>query len=603
MLKKLMAVTAMSVTLTLPTLSAAFVEEKTIADLPKDIKWLTNNDAPLIGSDKAKKGGTFNSYIRDYPPTFRQIGPNANSGFRFYLDSNQMPLVSLHPANNQWIPGLATDWAFDSNNKTAYFKLNPKAKWSDGKPVTAEDYLFTFKLMVSEHVVAPWYQDFFGKKVEGITKYDDHTIAITFGTEKPKDDLFDEIGWIYPMAKHFHESRLNKDWVKSTNWEIQPNTGAYQISKFKKGKFIEFKRKKDWWGNDLRYSQNRYNVDLVRLKVYRDQNSAWEAFMKGKIDSFGVILPNYWHDKAKGESFDNGHIRKYWIYTETRQPSSGWFINEDSKPFFKDKKVKYAIAHAFNFGKMNEVVLHGDYDRLPNYHTGYDEFTNAGVKARVFDLDKANALLDEAGWSKRDKDGIRMKDGNRLSFNLDYSAEYHTPRYSVIKEEMAKAGIEAVLTLTKGSANYKKIMEKQHDVASWGWSTGFRPSYWQHFHSENAKAQTNNITMMKDAEMDKLIDAYKAATGLEERKDLAHKLQEKIHESGNYIPTWMVPYDRVAAWAWVKVPEKIERHTDGVISPMGTGIAWIDESLEKKVKAGEKLPNDVIKDDTYRLGK
>lgn len=121
------------------------------ASLPADLQWQTNWDEPLFASSEAKFGGTFRTHIASFPQTLRSVGPDSNSGLRsFFLDETQA-LVDKHPNTLEWIPALANEWAFAGDNRTVYFKLNPSAKWSDGKPVTADDFVFMLKFYRSKN--------------------------------------------------------------------------------------------------------------------------------------------------------------------------------------------------------------------------------------------------------------------------------------------------------------------------------------------------------------------------------------------------------------------------------------------------------------------
>lgn len=572
---------------------------KTRAELPNDLVWQTNTDTPIFASEAAVRGGVFRMMMDDFPPTFRRVGPNANSSFRGYLDRNQLSLISLHPQTREIIPALATHWAVGSDNQTAYYRLNRKARWSDGEPVTADDYLFTMTFMRSPHIVAPWYNNYYTEQVVDVTKYDDYTISVKFATERPIEDILLNTS-ISPTPQHFHQ--LDENWVQWANWRIEPTTGAYQIGHFRKGRYIDFVRVSDWWGDDEHYFRHRFNVDRIRLKVVRNLNTAWIMFLKGDLDSFGLVLPEYWHERANHEKFDNGWIRRFWFYNETPQPSIGLFINL-ADPLFADKRVRDAIAYSLNIDKMNQTLMRGDYDRLPNFHTGYGEYSNPAIQAKPFDLATASKLLDAAGWQQRGDDGIRLKNEQRLSFRVSYSQANHTSRLALLKEEMKKAGIDMQLQLLTGASAYRNIMEKKHQVAWMGWGGGLRPAYRQHFHSDNAhKPQTNNVTNTDDARMDRLIEGYRAATTKPERIRLAHEIQEKIVDIGAYIPTYMVPYTREAAWTYVQLPDSIAPKTAATLfDPMGLGTLWIDESIREKINNKVTLPAVTVIDERYRL--
>ena len=247
---------------------------------------------------------------------------------------------------------------------------------------------------------------------------------------------------------------------------------------------------------------------------------------------------------------------------------------------------------------------------MHNHYSGYGKYTNPQVKARAYDLDKANEYLDKAGWDKRGSDGIREKDGTRFSVKLTYGQQNHTDRIVVLKEEAKKAGIELVLQLLDGTSAYKNTIEKKHQAAWMGWSTGLRPAFWQHYHSDNAhKPQTNNITNTDDAQMDEMIIRYRDSTEEDERVELAHQLQQKVHDYGAYIPTYSAPYAREAYWNWMRLPEslgtKISQSLFTAFDLTFGGLAWIDEEIKeqtlkakkKKTAIGEPV---VIINETYK---
>ncbi|OQX24162.1 MAG: ABC transporter substrate-binding protein [Desulfobacteraceae bacterium IS3] len=593
-------------TLTTAMMLVVFFQAAVFAapELPKDIEWLTNDSDPVFGSDEAKKGGTFHTSILSFPMTFRVVGPDSNSSFRSAILDNQLSLIGIHPNTENIIPELATHWAFDKDKKTMYFKLNKDARWSDGKPVVADDFVYTLEFMRSKHIIEPWYNDYYTKEIEKVIVYDDYTLAVV--STKPVPDLHLKLG-LGPTPRHFY-GQLDENFVRKYNWEIVPNTGAYQLSDFKKGKYVEFTRKKDWWGKDLRYFKNRFNVEKVVFTVVRDMNIMWEYFKKAKEDVFNVNFPNYWYEKTKTPVVEKGYVHKIWFFNNTQQSAMGLWLNQD-REIFKDRNVRYAFAHAMNIERVIEKVLRNDYFRLEHGFMGYGPYSNNNVKARRFDLDKADAYMKASGW-KRGADGIWEKNGMRFSVEVTYSLDEHTPRLVVLKEEAKKAGVELRLQKLDPAASYKKVMEKNHDVAWMGWSTSLRPQYWEHFHSENAhKPQTNNITNTEDPEMDKLIDAYRNSLEEKERIELSLKIQEKIHEIGSFVPTFMVPYVRQAYWRWWRLPNPPgTKHSGDLFDPFGSmtgGLFWFDETLHNEtkqaMKEGKTFPPTTIVDETYKM--
>lgn len=570
---------------------------------PQDIKWLTNDSDPVFAAPDVEKGGIFRDALLSFPLTFRVVGPDSNSSFRSAILGNHLSLIGIHPNTLNIIPELATHWAYGKDKKTMYFKLNPRARWSDGKPVTADDFVFTLEFMRSKHIVAPWYNDYYTREIEKVVVFDNQTLAVV--STKAQPDLHLKLG-ISPTPRHFYKTP-DKDFVKKYNWKIVPNTGAYQISDVKKGKHVTFKRKKNWWAKDLRFFKNRFNVDTVKFSVVRDYNLLWEYFKKGRVDVFSVIMPKFWHVRTKTPVVENGYVQKIWFFNDTRQSAMGLWLNQDRK-IFKDPNVRYAFAHAMNIQKVIEKVLRNDYFRLEHGFVGYGPYSNKQVRARRFDLEKVDHYMQASNWH-RGPDGIWQKNGRRFSVGVSYSQDAHTPRLVVLKEEAKKAGIELRLQRLDPAAAYKKVIEKKHDVAWMGWSTSLRPQYWEHYHSVNAhKPQTNNITNTDDPDMDHLIEAFRDSLDEKERIELSLEIQEKIHGIGCFVPTFMVPYTREAYWRWWKLPEiPGTRHSGSLFSPFDSttgGLFWYDRQLheqtKKAMKQKKKFAPVTIIDETFK---
>lgn len=551
--------------------------------LPDNIVWHTNTEDKIFADPNATKGGTFNTFIPSFPLTLRTVGPDSNGSFAGYLRGLQMGLLDFHPNTMNPIPALATHWAFDEDQKTIYYKLDPDAQWSDGQQITADDYLFTLTFMRSEHIIAPWYNEYYTTQITEVIKYDEYTIAVKSANAKPRDELIAATS-LSPTPEHFHV--LNENWVQDFNWKNPPTTSAYVIHEVKKGKYVSFKRLENWWGKDKQFYQYRFNVNKIKVKVIRDQNIAWTHFLKGELDSFALLLPKFWHKKAVGESFDQGLIQKVQFYNNLPQPAYGLWLNA-SDPLLKDINLRLGLAYSMNVQKVISTVLHDDYDRLDSHHVGFGNYSNAEIKARKFDLDKADHYFNLAGWVTRGPDGVRIKNKQSLSLEIVYGSPHHTDRLVILREEALKAGVELNLKLVDSSAAFKQVLEKKHQIASMAWSGGgISPRYWEHYHSLNAdKPQTNNITNTNDKVLDQKIETYRKELSLEKRVKQAHELEQMIHDSAVMIPMTKVPYTREAIWAWVKLPSfYANKRSDALTSVFGDGLFWVDSDLKSTIK-------------------
>lgn len=586
-MRHLLTTMALSAALLSPSAWSVSYEALGLDALPQGLNWEQNFQSPVSASPEAKTGGTFRQHILSYPLTLRTVGPDSNSSTRGIILENQWSLTGLDPNNETIIGVLADSWAYDEDGKTVYYRLRPEVRWSDGEPVTADDYVYTLEFMRSEAIVAPWYNNYYSEQIVDVKKYDDHTISVTASVKKPPVDL--QLGVsISPTPQHFYT--LDENFVLNYNWKIAPNTGPYQITersiKRGKGKYIELQRKEDWWGDQFPEYANRFNVNKVRYRVIKDNNVAFRFFEKGDLDVFGLVLPELWHQKAQGELYDNGYIHRLKAYTDTRQPARGMFLNQ-ADPLLADQNVRLGLHHSMNFEKMISTLLRNDYERLPQHYTGYGEYS-ADIEPRTYDLDRAQEYFTAAGFTERDSEGYLVNsNGQRLSFVVTYGTAIHNDRLVLLKEEARKAGVELVLELLDPQASYKKSQEKRHQIAWSGWSTGWRPAYRQHYHSETAnRPQTNNITNTSDPELDRLIDAYRSVEDEAEKISLSKQIQVKLHERGALIPSYQVPYDRLGFWRWLQLPSEnyVTRTGGGVFSlfdPVSGGIFWIDRDLKK----------------------
>lgn len=588
--------------------------------LPSDLSWQTNWDEETFASPEAKFGGTYRTYSQSFPQTFRTVGPDSNGTFRSWLLEASLYPLDKHPISGEWIPSLASSWAFGDDNKTVYFKLNPEAKWSDGKPVTSKDYEFMLNLMRSKDIIAPWYNEFFTTEISDIISFDEHTIAVVSAKERNRDELL-EFANLMPRPAHFYgKPKVDKNgdgvedkFVRKYNFKPEPVTGPYYVDKIKKGKSITFKHVgTDWWGYSNKYYQNRYNVEKIRIKVIRDADIALKHFEKGNLDSFNVRRPDLWHDKAKGELYDNGYIHKAWAFNQAPVGAGGLWINS-AKPMLDDLNVRKGIRHAIDFETMIQKVLRGDFVRKPNgMGFGHGDYDNTDIKAPEFDPEKAAQYFDAAGFSTIGVDGIRTNDkGQKLSFSITYSKQSDTPRIAVLREQAKQAGLDLQMNLVDGSSAFKFVLEKKHELSFHNMGTADIPGYWQYFHSDNAnKPQTNHFTNYATPELDEMIMQFKSEFDIDKKKALSRDIQKVIDDAAVIVPGYMVPYAREAYWRWIELPEKLATKKTGFLFhdwgfKQSYGTFWLNSDVKKETKKamdkGTVFEPVTIVDETYKL--
>jgi len=146
---------------------------KTIEDLPADLKWETGMNEPEIGDPKATKGGTYNTFINNFPATLRPFGPESNHSFRGEIyDNIGISLIGIHPVTKNPIPGLANQWALSADKRTVFYKLDPEATYSNGKSVNAIDFMANIYVRVSQNVNNPFSRQYYKEQIANLTIYD-----------------------------------------------------------------------------------------------------------------------------------------------------------------------------------------------------------------------------------------------------------------------------------------------------------------------------------------------------------------------------------------------------------------------------------------------
>ena len=598
-------------------------------DVPGGLNWDDGSHLETFASSDAVQGGTFQEYTGDFPRTLRFLGPDANGAFRRHiLDHNTMLLAHPYPNGDGDYPGLATKWAISKDGKTIYFKLNPNAKYSDGKPVLATDYFFHFYYMRSPHTKAPWYNDFWSEeKFPNITIYDKETISITHWKAKP--DIIERCGQVRPIPEHFYEE-LDEFYLEDYQWVMEPTTGAYQVlpENINKGTSITLTRVPDWWANDLRFFKNRFNPEKIKVTVVREPSKRFELFKKGEIDIHGLALPEYWYDKLSDDAaeVEKGYIHKIQFYNQIPRPTWGLWINS-SQPLLDNRDIRIGIHYALNWDLVIEKFFRGDMVRMNTVADGYGPRSHPGLRAREFNVEKALEHFAKAGFKERNADGILVNDkGEKLSFTITTGYKRVQDVLTILKQESPKAGLELILEVLELTSAWKKADEKKHQItlAARNVSVEMYPRFWETYHSDNAykvegdakynpdgslksgleqKMQTNNDTLTAVREIDHLIDKYRESESLEEITGLAHTLMEKLNDHAGFVPGWVKPWYRIGHWRWIRFPENF----DGMESrePGEFQLHWVDvEAKEETLEAlesGETFEKVIRIHDPYGL--
>ena len=607
-----------------------FFRFATPKEIPVALVWEDGSDLPEFASPEAKKGGTLHSFIDDFPRTLRTTGPDANGSFRQYiLDDNVMNFARRHPNDTsigpngfRYYPGVAKAWAVDRASKQVFVRIDPDARWSDGKPITVDDVFFLFFFYQSKYIREPWYNNWYTRSYTGVTRYDDLTFSV--GMPEMKPDVVTHVLEVEPIPAHFFKE-LGDDFPERYQWRNQPTSGPYVVrdEDIKKGQSIALTRNKDWWAKDKKFWRYRYNFDRIHLNVIRDTPKAFEAFKKGELDIFGLTLPPYWYDKLPDSdpTVRDGYIAKAVFYNQVPRPTYGLWMNE-SRPLLDNQDVRVGIQYATNWDLVIKQYFRGDYARMRTTSDGYGEFTEPTIQPRGYSIDKALDAFAKAGFTKRGPDGILVNGaGQRLSFTVTSGWDNLRDVLTILREQAAKAGLEFRIEVLDGTASWKKVQEKQHDIqfTALNVSPEMYPRYWETYHSVNAydrafladgkpnpdrkpKTNTNNMQCIAIPELDKMIEVYRASGDAAEMKRLAFAMEKILHDDASFSPGFVTPFYRVGYWRWIRWPEGFNAKLTRTSSELW--LAWIDQDLKKDAeqarKSGKTFPPSITKYDQYR---
>lgn len=596
---------------------------KTLADIPQDLLWQSGEGLPDIGSPEAKKGGTQYEYMPDFPATLRTNGPDASGEFRrWILDYTAVTLAHRHPNEFEFYPAIASEWAVDLPNKTVYARLNPDARFTDGEPITVDDFMFTFYFMLSPYINDPWSANWYSTQYTNITKYDDHTLSISMVKAKPD---MDSLALSFPPTPEHFFQELGPDFTERYQWRFVPHAGAYEIrpENVRMGSNIVMTHVENWWAQDLKFFRNRYNMDRINFNVIRDSANQFEAFRRGDLDQFKIRTADYWYERLPNDDPDvqAGYIEKAQFFNDGPHSPWGLWINS-ARPHLDDVNVRLGIQYASNWEVVLQQYFRGDFVRLNSAQEGYGEFTNPDIKAREFDVNLAREYFAKAGFDRSGSDGILMNaQGERLAFTLSTHYERYRDIFTILKEEATKAGLELRLEMLDVAAGSRKASEKQHDMYFIGLNYGLEmyPRYWETLHSDNAyddaflddgsvnpnrqvKVQTNNYEEVAIFELDQLLDRYVASSDKEEMIELAHQMSQLHYDYASFVPGFVEPFYWHASWRWVRWPEDFNVRYSSYAED--AFVHWIDMDMKEETlaarRSGQRFEPQINVYDQYR---
>ncbi len=568
--------------------------------IAKDLGFVTYSPAPeemkFFGDPRAKVGGVLHILTSRFPATMRIYGENSNYIENSYIEGMcYETLLDIHPVTMEFIPRLASHWKISDDKMEFTFRIDPQAHFSDGTPVTAEDVVATWRLLMDETIRFPSSQLVYGKfyEPEAISKY---LVKVRCKKLNWRNLLYFGAAMSILSSKEIGHL-TGAEFLEKYQFEMPVGSGEYIIlpKDIRKEQGWTLTRRPDYWAKD--YPMNKYtgNFDYIVFDVVKDNISLmYEKFKKGEGDifTFGALTIEQWVTDTNYKALQNGWIRKRWVYNDRPAGTNGYAFNMRIEPF-NDIRVRKAFAYLHNRPKIIEKLLYNEYLPLHSYYAN-TVYENPDNPRYDYDPDKAAQLLAEAGWKERNENGILVKDGKPfvIEFGIPKIIEKFVTPY---KQELRKAGIDLRLKFQDGNTLWKNAMNRNFKLYFISWTGLVFPNPETSLHSSLAdKKNNNNLEGFKSPTVDSLLAVYDTTFSPAKRIEIIRRIDKIVMDSCKNALGWYPKALKFAYWNKFGMPEY-------VLSRFGTPVSsamslwWYDEQkaqeLEKAMRENRKIPD------------
>lgn len=549
----------------------------------------TGGEADPIANPAATKGGTYATWQGGFPKSLNYWLENSTSAKEIsYLMFE--PLIDFHSTEERAVGVLAESWTISDDKKTFTFKINPKARWSDGRPVTSGDVQFYYDVIMNPKNLTSVYRVGLGRFDRPETP---DSLTIVFKAKTVHWANFWEMATAVAFPKHVWE----KVDFNEQNFEFPAVYGPYKIYEVKKERSLVLQRRGDWWGRAKKYNAHKFNFDYLKYVFIEDRIKALEAFKKGDMDLFPVYTAAIWAEKTHFDQVKKGWVARQRIFNQEPKAYQGFALNM-RRPQFSDVRVREALGRLINRKLMNEKLMFNQYFMLNSFFPSlHPNNLNPDFPMTEYDPAKARELFAAAGW-KPGADGILAKGGKRYKVTLlTHSTDMR--HYNVYLEDLKAVGVDASIEQVSYSTLVKRMDHQDFDMywAAFAYDRLIDPEASWSSKTVN-EVSSNNYTGMADKLVDSLIEAQKTEFDLAKQQDILRKLDNRLLELRPYAMLWQSANHRLLYWQRFGTPKHVldKYHREDYV---GT-YWWLDaeksKALDEAMASGKSLPvvdNDV----------
>jgi peptide/nickel transport system substrate-binding protein len=477
---------------------------------------------------------------------------------------------------------LAKSVETDDARSYVTFRLDPRARFSDGKPVTSDDVLFSWALLRDKG--RPNYRSYYSKVAKAEAP-DPMTVRFDFGGTQDR-----ELPLILGLMPILPRHAIDAATFEETSMTAPLGSGPYRVSAVKPGVSVTLTRNPDYWGRDLPINRGLWNFDEIRLDFYREANGHFEAFKRGLYDFRVEREPLRWHDGYDFPAARNGEMIRETIKTGTPQPSE-FLIFNTRRPVFADIRVRQALTLLFDFEWVNRNYFFGLYGRSAGFFAG-SELSADGRPAddRELELLKSFAsqipsdilggtyrlpvtdgsgrdratlrealnLLSQAGY---ELDGTVLRQHasrTPLTFEILVNTRDQERIALAFSRDLKRAGIDAKVRAVDAVQFDQRRLGYEFDMIQNRWDQSLSPGNEQFFYWGSEAADnpgTRNYMGAKDPAIDAMINHMLAARDRNVFVSAVRAL-DRVLISGFYaVPVFNVREQWIARWNRIQRPE------------------------------------------------
>jgi peptide/nickel transport system substrate-binding protein len=472
---------------------------------------------PPEAQGHVKDGGVLTIAMEAEPPSLNyQLDPLDMWGKKID-DLLFESLARPNPRTFVHEPRLAERWVAAADNLTYTFYLRKDARWHDGKPVTADDVVFTFDILRAPSSKTMAIRSFLDP-LAAYEKLDAHTVR--FKLARPYWFAFDAIAEVFIYPKHvygkgdFNTHPANRKPVGS---------GRYRFERWATGDEIVLIRNDAFFGE-------RAHIQKIVFKYAPDSTVRVQMLKRGDIDVVERVPPDVWRTVAEEPEVAARFYRLRHV------PSSvqwvGW--NQD-RIYFRDKRVRQALTMLIDRQDIVDNLRLGlDRIAVSWFYPGAPEW-NERLRSLPYDPKRAADLLEDAGYKDRDGDGLLDKNGQPFSFTFLYPVgnPFYEQLAGLLQEDLKKVGIKVETARLEWAVFMERLRRHEFDACSLLWQLYPRSDPFQIWHSSEAHGGSNFISF-QNPEADAMLEA--ARHEFDEQKRLAHyrRFTEILHEEQPY---------------------------------------------------------------------